>query len=257
MMKKRRIARLFLSFDMLASLAFVGDSEALGDIRVKWTLWLITVLKFSRISDSSMDSSVFARRLVQVWIQHNNTASNQTNQPHLSIPKTTDTTTMTNSKTLSDYQRDARIYEYGSAANPELPPIPVLVHPPELHESGATRVIPFDLSAHMEIPGEDNAGATSPNLMASFVRINADESIATQATATSQAFYVIRGSGTSVSDEHGTMEWSAGDMMVVPVTPGKITHTCASTSSDDDGSAGLYWIHDQPLLDYLGVAPSG
>ena len=53
----------------------------------------------------------------------------------------------------------ARIYEYGSAANPELPKVPVVVHPASLHESGATRVIPFDLS---ELLG--GQAPASPNL---------------------------------------------------------------------------------------------
>ena len=43
------------------------------------------------------------------------------------------------------WRKDARIYEYGSAANPDMKPIPVLVHPPDWHERGETRVIPFDI----------------------------------------------------------------------------------------------------------------
>ena len=132
-----------------------------------------------------------------------------------------------------------------------MPPIPVLVHPPMLHESGPSRVIPFDLSKHMDIA---DGPATSPNLMASFVRVNEGESVKTKATATSQAFYVIRGQGSTFSEEHGTMEWSDGDMLVLPVTPGDVTHTCTKAAM---GGAALYWIHDQPLLDYLGVAPNG
>ena len=100
------------------------------------------------------------------------------------------------SATEKEWNRDARIYEYGAAANPDMPPIPVLVHPPELHESGPTRIIPFDISRHMEIDG----CATSPNLMASFIRINVGDAIPTKATATSQAFYVIRGNGTTTSE---------------------------------------------------------
>jgi len=51
-----------------------------------------------------------------------------------------------------------------------------MVHGAELHQSGPTRVIPFDLSAHMSIP----YAATSPNLMASFVRICENEAITTK-----------------------------------------------------------------------------
>ena len=31
---------------------------------------------------------------------------------------------------------DARMYEYTSAANPQMAEVPVLVHPPELHQTG-------------------------------------------------------------------------------------------------------------------------
>lgn len=156
-----------------------------------------------------------------------------------------------------DYTATAQIHEYGSAANPEMPPIPVLVHPPELHEQGPTRIIPFDLSRHLS-PDESEAPSTSPttspNLLASFVRIQVGDHIDTTATATSQAFYVIRGSGQSTSQEHGTIQWNTGDLFVLPQTPGAVTHTCES--SESHGAAALYWIHDAPLLEYLGVLPS-
>ncbi len=34
------------------------------------------------------------------------------------------------------FEEDGRIYEYMSASNPNLPPVPILHHPPELHQSG-------------------------------------------------------------------------------------------------------------------------
>ena len=42
-------------------------------------------------------------------------------------------------------------------------------------------------------------------------------------------------------------------MVVVPLSNNKMTHYCAAAET---GGAALYWIHDQPLLDYLGVSPS-
>ena len=143
----------------------------------------------------------------------------------------------------------ANIFEYGAAANPVMAPIPVLVHPPTLHEQGSTRVIPFDINDCLDIDTQ----CTSPNLMASFVRVLVGESIETVANATSQAFYVIRGQGETTS-EHGTVSWSTGDMFVVPVTKGGLTHTCIV--AEDKGGAALYWVHDEPLMDYLGVAPN-
>lgn len=112
-----------------------------------------------------------------------------------------------------------------------------------MHESGPTRIIPFDLSAQMHI----DYPATSPNLIASFLRICKDESLETKATATSQAFYVIRGRGTSVYEEE-EVQWHEGDLFVVPASERNVQHSASSDSA-------LYWVNDQPLMTYLGVAP--
>jgi len=144
----------------------------------------------------------------------------------------------------SPMEEDSRIYEYMSAANPNMAQVPVLVHPSSLHESGPTRIIPFDLSDLMNIPYP----ATSPNLMASFIRLNPSESIDSDACATSQAFYVIRGQGVSTG-EFGDVEWFEGDLFVFPATSAPVNHSGIADSA-------LYWITDEPLLQYLGVKPS-
>ncbi|ACO61616.1 predicted protein [Micromonas commoda] len=154
-----------------------------------------------------------------------------------------------NKATVAKWSETADIFEYGAAANPDMAPIPVLVHPPSLHEEGETRIIPFDINDCLDI----ETACTSPNLMASFVRVRVGESIETKANATSQAFYVIRGTG-STSSEHGTVSWGDGDLFVVPVTEGALKHTCVEA---EKGGAALYWIHDEPLMDYLGVKPNG
>ena len=145
--------------------------------------------------------------------------------------------------------KDVRIYEYTSAANPTMRPVPVLVHPPALHETpGPSRVIPFDNSSFMDI----SYPATSPNLLAAFLKINPGESLESQATATSQAFYVIRGSGTTTwgqGSDQETLTWSTGDLFVLPACDEAVKH-----SATED--AAIYWVSDQPLLEYLGVKPS-
>lgn len=143
----------------------------------------------------------------------------------------------------SSMEDDARMYEYTSAANPNMPAIPVLVHAPELHQSGPTRIIPFDLRQHLEC----DYAATSPNLMASFLRINANETLDTHAVATSQAFYVIRGSGTSTS-QYDDIHWSEGDLFVLP-SQVQVAHTANTDTA-------IYWVTDEPLMNYLGVAPN-
>lgn len=142
---------------------------------------------------------------------------------------------------------EGRIYEYTSAANPPMKNIPVMFHPAEQHQTGPTRVIPFDLSSNIGVPYP----ASSPNLMASFLRIRKGEQLTTQARATSQAFYVISGKGTSHSDTHGTIPWAMGDMVVLPRCPSEVQHT-----SDESVDSAIYWVTDEPLLRYLGVSPT-
>lgn len=148
------------------------------------------------------------------------------------------------------------LYEYHRAADPMkwLAPIPVSVLPAALHQTGASRVIPFDLSKELGI----SHTASSPNLLAAFVRVCAGETLPTSARSTSQAFYVIRGSGSttaswdaaSVPHAKWTVEWREGDLFTVPVDA-ECSHTAAA-----DSDAALYWVNDEPLLRYLGVRPA-
>lgn len=143
---------------------------------------------------------------------------------------------------------DARIYEYTSAANPDLIEQPVLTHPASLHENGETRVIPFDLSKQMGL----GYAATSPNLLASFLRINPNDTLETGAVATSQAFYIIRGKGSTKYTETDTIEWEQGDLFVIPSALGAESKKAIHTAVED---SAIYMVSDEPLLKYLGVAP--
>lgn len=84
-----------------------------------------------------------------------------------------------------NWTEDALFYEYTAAADPIgsgiTSPIPPKVFPPEIYNSGETRILSLDLSSELrtEYP------ATSPSLLAHFIRINAGDSIHTQPNATS------------------------------------------------------------------------
>ena len=91
----------------------------------------------------------------------------------------------------------------------------------------------------MELPGP----ATSPALLANFVRI-VRGSILTTALATSQLFFVFEGSGRTEACGR-EINWSKGDFMVLPAHGEAVHHT--------QGEASMYWVHDAPLLRYLGV----
>ena len=141
------------------------------------------------------------------------------------------------------WEQQAEVKEYMSAVNPPMPKIDVIDYPSALHQGGETRIIPFDLSQQLET----SYPATSPNLMASYLKISKDDTLKTDASVTSQMFYVIRGSGRTQM-KHGTIEWKAGDLFTLPGVPDAL-HTATEDSA-------IYWVHDAPLLNYLGVSPT-
>jgi gentisate 1,2-dioxygenase len=101
-------------------------------------------------------------------------------------------------------------------------------------------VIPLDASEQLGCP----ATATSPALSASFVRILEGAELETVVNASSQLFYVIRGKGHSRVGSD-TYNWAKGDFITLPAQSDAVHHA--------DQDAAFYWIHDAPLLRYLGV----
>ena len=148
--------------------------------------------------------------------------------------------------TSARWTGDARYFEYSKAANPLgsglTPKIPLADFPGRLHQEGGTRVIPFDLSEQLRCPGP----ATSPSLSANFIRILPGESIAVAPEATSEVYYVIRGRGrTRLAG--GDLPWKQGDFFALPAG------SRAEHFADEDSA--FYWVHDAPLLTYLGARP--
>jgi len=145
------------------------------------------------------------------------------------------------------YTEWARYHDYRYASNPiadgTLGGVPGVAWGADLHERGPTRTVPLDSSLSLGVVGP----ATTPGLCANFVHICPGEAHATEAQATSQLFFVMRGSGlTRLANGEG-FAWQAGDLFTLP-SGGPATHAAA-----DD--AALYWVHDEPLLRYLGAAP--
>lgn len=141
------------------------------------------------------------------------------------------------------WEAHAQFKEYLSAVNPKMPKIDVEAFLSNMHESGETRLIPFDLSGSLMT----DYAATTPNLYAGYLRINAGENFTTDFIATSQMFFVISGKGSTKVDT-GEIFWKAGDLFTLPATPSAL-HTATTDTA-------LFWVNDAPLLSYLGVAPS-
>jgi gentisate 1,2-dioxygenase len=149
----------------------------------------------------------------------------------------------------------ALLFDYRQAANPVRPgltePIPYTCWGPELHQQGPSGIVPLDLSPELGVMGP----ATSPGLAAHFIRIEAGEGVRAAAAATSSLFFVLSGRGvchhraTETSAEAtAEIAWQQGDLFVLP-SGGTPLLEASSTSV-------LYWVHDAPLLSYLGVAPT-
>ncbi len=147
----------------------------------------------------------------------------------------------------------AQLFDYRQAANPIrdglTEPIPEGRWGADLHASGPTAVLPLDQSAALGCAGP----ATSPALSANFIRILAGEGIDAGADATSSLFFVLRGNGRCLRPAgcqgQGTefrQNWSAGDLFVLPAGP--------ATRLEASAESVLYWVHDGPLLTYLGVS---
>lgn len=161
----------------------------------------------------------------------------------LSIPPATEGT-----EPLADqagWTADARYLEYSTAADPvgsgHISAIPVVTFGAGLYADGPSRVIPLDLS---EALGIGDGPATSPALLANFVRIRAGDELVLAPNATSQLLYILSGTGSSLIDGV-PLEWETGDFVTLP-SGGPVTHRASTDTA-------CYWVHDEPLLAYLGV----
>lgn len=152
-----------------------------------------------------------------------------------------------------DWHAAAQVFDYRDAANPVRAGLtePIRYHTWDaaLHGPGPTAVIPLDLSEALGCAGP----ATSPALAAHFLRLQAGEGLKASATATSSLFYVLQGEGElrrQADDASPALQlsWRQGELFVLPTGADPLL-TAAVDSV-------LYWVHDGPLLTYLGVEPS-
>jgi gentisate 1,2-dioxygenase len=146
---------------------------------------------------------------------------------------------------FEEWADDARYFEYSKAANPigsgHAPQVPIVRFGPELYLDQPTGVVPLDLAKEL---GIKTGEATSPALLASFVRIRAGEQIDTSPNATSQLYYVLYGRGIAAINGH-LVEWEKGDFLTLPAGSRSVFYANAE--------AAMYWVHDEPLLRYLGA----
>ncbi len=150
------------------------------------------------------------------------------------------------------WEAPARIYDYRQAANPIRPgltePIPLQQWCAPALDSGLSSIQPLDQSGPLGCEGP----ATSPALAAHYVLLHPGQPLCPQAAATSSLFYVLKGAGElslpgSPDPLAQPLEWAQGDLFVLP-------HGFSPELRSREASL-LYWVHDAPLLRYLGVSP--
>lgn len=146
---------------------------------------------------------------------------------------------------FEEWADDARYFEYSKAANPigsgHAPQVPIVQFGPEIYLDQPTGVVPLDLSKEL---GVIAGAATSPALLANFLRIRAAEQIDTSPNATSQLYYVLYGRGFAAINGH-LVKWEKGDFLTLPAGSHAVFYADAETA--------MYWVHDEPLLRYLGA----
>ena len=146
---------------------------------------------------------------------------------------------------FEEWADQARLFEYSKAANPigsgHAPQLPIVRFGPEIYLDQPTGVVPLDLSNEL---GVNDGAATSPALLANFVSIRAGEQIDTSPNATSQLYYVLHGRGFAAINGH-LVKWEKGDFLTLPAGARSVFYA--------DADAAMYWVHDEPLLRYLGV----
>jgi gentisate 1,2-dioxygenase len=145
----------------------------------------------------------------------------------------------------ADWESSARYFEYSKAANPigsgYAPQVPIKRFGPEIYVDAPTGVVPLDLSEDL---GIKTGAATSPALLANFLRIRAGERVDTSPNATSQLFYALYGRGFAAVNGR-LVRWEKGDFLTLPAGSHSVFYA--------DADAAMYWVHDEPLLRYLGA----
>ncbi len=146
---------------------------------------------------------------------------------------------------FEDWTDDARYFEYSAAANPigsgHTSQVPAAQFGRDLYADAPTGIVPLDLSKEL---GITSGPATSPGLLANFIRIRAGGRVSTSPNATSQLYYVIEGRGFAAVNGR-LVQWEKGDFLTLPAS--------SRATFFADAASAFYWVHDEPMLRFLGA----
>jgi gentisate 1,2-dioxygenase len=138
-----------------------------------------------------------------------------------------------------------RAYEYEGNVNPKMDKIPI----ERKHISECNYGLNLIDFSHIY---NVNYEATSPNLLASFIKLEKNTSISkeleisqTTLNASSHLFYIIKGD-CEIQLDNQFFEVSNGSIFIAP-----FFHSITITNKSDQ-ELHIYYVNDSPLLNYLG-----
>lgn len=140
----------------------------------------------------------------------------------------------------------ARFFNSGNAFNIKLPAVPAAVFRDEAARAVApgsgTASIACDQSTAMGMAGP----ATTPLMLARYVRVAPGEALALDLAATGSIWFVIAGSGSAETGAE-MLDWDAGDVMLLPGGPVRLRA--------GREAAVLWVVTNEPLLAFDGAVP--
>ena len=150
--------------------------------------------------------------------------------------------------TGTDHTSDALYYDPANAFDFRWPPVPRRqfrdARDAAFDATAPSGLIPLDASDALETPYP----ATTPSLLAQYVRLRAGESLETFQRASGEVYYVMHGTGRSGSGAD-TVFWEEGDLFCFPAGEDTV-------HSAGDADSLLFCVSDAPLVAFQGLRPS-
>jgi gentisate 1,2-dioxygenase len=146
-----------------------------------------------------------------------------------------------------DYTSEALYYDPANAFDFRWPAVPrrqFLAERDDAFDPGApSGLIPLDASDALETPYP----ATTPSLLAGYLRLHGGESFTSRHRASGEVYLVMHGAGRSRNGAD-TVEWSDGDLFCF-AAGGETIHTA------DGEDCLLFYVTDAPLVAFQGLQP--
>jgi gentisate 1,2-dioxygenase len=148
----------------------------------------------------------------------------------------------------SEYAEQALYYDPANAFDFRWPPVPrrqfLTERDRAFASSTPTGFITLDASDALET----RYPATTPSLLAQYLRLRPGERFATRQRASGEVFFVMQGTGQS-SNESAALNWRQGDLFCFP-------GGLETVHSADGDIAILFCVSDEPLVVFQGLQPS-